>query len=207
MKKGAIGAASLILAVCVISAALATDGNLRVIQDDECMLLEGKDIFAYTSGELYTIWEAARKDPTFPEEASIGYSGDDEDDKKEGEQEATGFFFPFDGFEVMTVQPEADAQENGAEPTAPLVEQTKYPVKIVSIRDTRVSGPFGLEVGMTLATAQDLLPELSRNTQDVAVDKEYESYIMRYQDKSGHTYTLQVDCLLDMVVCCISNKE
>ena len=182
--------------------ALASEGDaVRRIQDEERMLLEGKDVFAYSSGELVALWKASE----IPQDASIGFIG------YEGEapqEEVPGLHFPFAGFDITTRAREPEAGENREALIALPLEETRYAVTHVSITDTGVPGPFGIEVGMTADTLRSLLPEVSPQELDVATVGFDTLYTARYEDEDGSaSYSIQVYSVQDMVSLCVVARE
>lgn len=195
------------LGVFVPDSAMAADTqatageSLRIIQDEERMTLGGKDIFAYTSGELYALWN------TFdvPEGASIGYSGYG---GEAPEEDPLGLHFPIDAaITIMTYANEADTSKSREELLSTPLEETNYSVAWVQMIDTGVAGPFGIEVGMTVATLQSLLPEASKT--DLNVDEQgFDAvYTARYREESGATYTIQAYSVMDMVSYCTITRN
>lgn len=171
---------------------------LRTMQPDECMVLEGRDIFTYTSGELYALWKTS----DIPVGASIGYMG-----YEGAEPEAPGLYIPFTGFEVMTRPAGGDASALEEALVSMPLEDTSYAVAYVCITDTGVPGPFGVEVGMTVDTLLGLLPGMTPADLDVEAEGFDTLYTTQYQDGSGFTYTFRAYTLMDMVSYCVIVRD
>jgi hypothetical protein len=179
----------------------ANGGAVRSIQAEERMLLEGKDVFAYSSGELVALWKARE----IPEGASIGCIGY-EGTSLQGE--VPGLHFPFAGFDVTTSIREPEVGENREALIALPMEETEYSVTQVRITDTGVPGPFGIEVGMTVDTLLSLLPEVSPEERDVATEGFDTLYTARYRDEDAAAdYLIQIYSVKDMVSLCVITRE
>ncbi|NLO85510.1 MAG: hypothetical protein GX096_08790 [Clostridiales bacterium] len=188
------------LLVSIMGLALATDTPIRVIQGEERMMLEGKDIFTYTSGELCILWEATE----LPDELLIKQI--DSADEDEASQ-IPGLYIPFEEFQVLTFSADEDAAENREMLHALPLTETQYPVTCVTLKDSGAIGPFGIEVGMTVETLQSLLPESSEETLNAGATGYDASYTMRYQDVQGNIFVIEVLTLLDMVSHCTITRE
>lgn len=201
MKKVIFGVLCIMMLVSLLGVSLATNGTLHTMQDEERMMLDGKDVFACSSGELYTLWKSSE----IPEGASIGYIGYVGDGM---EDEVPGLHFPFVGFDIMTYSDGADAKENRERLISMPLEETQYSVSYVSITEPGIAGPFGIEIGMTVGTLRSLLPELTEEALDVEKDGYDMMYTARYQNSADSaTYSIKVYSLYDMVSYCIVSRD
>ena len=148
---------------------LATEG-LRVMLDEEQMLVDGENVFLYNS----------RTFDTMPSGMAVLYT------HSQGES--------------------ISGTPGNAGDTIVGVE----------VYDTGISGPFGIEVGMTAQTLLSLLPganeqELEAEDQNAEVHPRYyyregyedgkgTLYTYSYQGVDGKIYTIEAYCLLDMVI-------
>lgn len=192
MKKLLSMAVMVALVISVCSMALAGEETPRTIQNDELMMLEEKDIFDYTSGELYSLWLASERS----EGSSIGYVGYAGENPQD---EMPGLLIPFEDFRVMTYSDDEALRGKGETLSTDHLEETKYIVKQVTIDEPGGIGPFGVEIGMTCQTLEDLLPELTKTVLDVQEIGYDAQYTMSYQDADGYIYSIKVNALLDFV--------
>lgn len=188
------------LLVSIAGLALATDTPLRVIQGEERMMLEGKDIFTYTSGELSILWEASEHSGEFSIDQIASADADEAN-------QMPGLYIPFEEFQVFAFSTDENAAETREALHALPLTETQYPVASVTLTDSGAIGPFGIEVAMTVETLQSLLPELSEAMLDVGATGYDASYTMRYQDAQGNTFVIEVLTLLDMVSHCTITRE
>ena len=137
---------------CLAGAALADKAAnqdagkapLHVIQDAERMLLEGRDIFSFTSSEIY----AARLAQGLDDKEAVGAIGFG-DDFDEG---AYGFHIPLDGCQVLTLTVGSEPPDESLAGLmfAEIAQRMDCPVVSVHVDGAGVAGPFGIEVGMTV---------------------------------------------------------
>lgn len=199
MKRAPSALLCLTLVLCTAVVAFAAqEPPLRIIQDEERMVFHGKDLFAYTSGELFDLVHAlGLYDPE--KIGYIGYYGENP------EELTPGLALDFDGFFAMTQSDDPNALENRDALIALPLEETTYRVYYVGIVKPGIAGPFGLEVGMPVGTLHQLLPELTASPGACQDVKSEETLIMQYQsDTDGETavYGLRIHCFEGKVGTC-----
>ncbi len=187
--------AALVVLCLLPCAAMAREGAApRAIRDSERMLFEGRDIFAYTSGELAVLW-AGKQMPGVAEILRIGYTDNAHDSK-----DLLGLGFPFGEMYVTAAIIKNPPPANMDELKALPLEQTDYPVLSVVVTDPAVLCPFGVQVGMTLEALQALLPEARRENSEEANVIEATLYRAEYSDQSLAGQEEEQRFLLNMMV-------
>ncbi|MCL2812412.1 MAG: hypothetical protein FWD25_11085 [Clostridia bacterium] len=173
---------------------VAEEAQFYMIQDDERMLLEGRDIFSYDSSELYTMWRAWG--PADDERiGSIGLGG--------GEDEYPGFValdFPFAEFGVLALaviseppDPSVHGMLNGQ-----IAQQANYPVVGISVHEPGAIGPLGIHVGMATKEVKALPLHYTQHPSLDEVSDDFDDWLIAYfqdinkQTGGIDTYELQV---------------
>jgi hypothetical protein len=129
---------------CLSGAVLAEKISLHMIEDQERMLLEGRDIFTYDSAEIHGLW-LAQGFADGESIGSIGLGGDEFDS-------VAGLYFPFDDFLVLTLAVTSESPESLMYSLSndQIAQQMRLPVVSVAIHETGITGPFGIQIGMSL---------------------------------------------------------
>lgn len=160
----------LLLSICLHAPALALETPSYAIEDGKRMLLDGRDIFSYDSGEIYQQFHSDLI--RFPGESDnssslpgIGYIGYADEEKPPN---GIGLSFHFPSFVVSALSETPETQARRDALTALPLGQTEYPVVSVIINGPDVIGPFGVTAGMTLQELWTMFPEgsIQQNPRD-----------------------------------------
>jgi hypothetical protein len=167
---------------CLFGAARAGEAPLYVMQDHHRMLLEGRDIFTYDSAEILTLRHARGMTD---DEGILGwvYSVDGTDDGIK----AMGLYYQFNGLQVMAMI--TDSPTSASEREALLNEwyaqsahEQVWPVVAVHIQEPGISGPLGIQIGMTLEELMVLPVRFELCPDTTAITHREDAYVAYYQD-------------------------